>query len=1217
MRNVSVPKNPAQMDPATIIGATSAILSFVHFAGKIIKTGVELHSTKAHATEINKTFEESVTEFETRIALLKTRTSHARNNNSYNNSPTADDAWNNLLNCSRGCENLGERLLVLLGKCKANNKNSRPSFSERLGLFATHKTNVSKPAGCRITEVIRASVITVWTSGEIESLRDQWSQCITAFNAACTRYESFIAPEICKYCYSGIHMKIRFESCQHFDCLVEIYQRHSSQLEGVQSLIQSLVDQSQDLNLRLLDLCNDYQRANSTSARQAKNQDWILKAISFPQSRKEQIQGDIGKTFHWITSHEPFIQWLNSTDDIYHISGKPGSGKSTMMKFIDGNTDVHKRLDQWAQLDNKALLKASFYAWKPTSDAFEWKPEDHSCTELLIRSLLHQLLTSAPKYIQTVFSQHWNPETFTVFNTKTQTENSEPRLSFYELQTALHELLDKHLTQSYRIFFLIDAMDEFGHAYAHELLAKTVQRWCQCSPQNIKICVSSREDNPFLNAFPAQQRLQLHLHTNHDIKELVKTRLKSNPHFQSDKFKEEDRKELIRAIVDNAKGVFVWVVFTINELLLLLADRPDFVTLKEMVDTFRGQELNDFLREIFNRIPSTYHQEARAVFSVVGIISADRIQNHFCLQHYSEIAKCLTTSETWSQSNPCQNLPQQAAHDVRQFKSRLPTISRGMLELDYFDNACKGSVSMVQESNAGLRFIHRSVYDFFKENPDALMNNRHEELTIDSLSLILRSSIRVLGMVTPLDTYEQRSILQGLISGLLRIVGNEGRDSTGDIRFSYASSLRELDIALFHLFGALPSDKDFESCTESDLKLRPAFPSVFQESICSENTGYGIWALNGNYPAWVHSDSVKDYVSEMIFKDHEVGQLDSTHGLLYAVHSGYLDLDEPSRYIPPPRGVSPQIRGSLWLNYCIQGLMSERIDRPSWAMLISECHPRPRINFRWWSEGDAHQQDVKDVPRGKDYQPWIMPGKDLDAIDLGKRFGVIVTVGDDREGQLIQGPQWSNDIHFTRIIRLLILNFGTASGEASVRDIVAKLLTLEEDDRIGIKSESRDLSAEINRKNRLQMVDDVLQKLDEAPGGKESSARLRTPDEELKGEGGNGDVTFGGLPTKEERFWESGAARSSQHARSLESAWIWTNFKHLVVCGLGKSIYTSTYEKSCYIANIVYLFSGCANCSFPCYRLLYASGLILMLGHIRACFGQREVKTGVVSRQIT
>lgn len=908
-----------------------------------------------------------------------------------------------------------------------------------------------------------------------------------------------------------------------------------------------------------------------------------MRALAFPDSRRDQIQGDIGETFQWITSYKPFTQWLNSTDGIYHISGKPGSGKSTIIKFIDGNTDVHKRLNQWAQLDNKALLKASFYAWKPTSDAFEWKPEDHSCTELLIRSLLHQLLTSAPKHIQTVFSQHWNPARFTVFNTKIQSDDSKPRLSFSELQTALHELLEKHLAHSYRIFLLIDAMDEFGHTYAHEQLAKTVQGWSQCSPENIKICVSSREENPFLNTFPAQQRLQLHLHTTHDIEKLVKARLYGNPYFQSTNFKEEHRKEMVRAIVKNAQGVFIWVVFTINELLLLLADRQDYAALKEVVDTFRGEELNDFFKQIFNRIPRRYHQEARAVFSVVGTVSAHPIREHFCLLHYAAISKCGIPSATWPESNSGQTLPQQAAHAVRNFKSRLPTISRGMLELDYIEGTFKRSLFIGQHSNEGLRFIHRSVYDFFKDNPGALVNTSHEELTIDSLTLILRSFIRVLKPVIPPNMSDHGYIFVKLISDLLQLVDKEGRDSTGDIRPSYLRCLREFDIALFRMFGVLSSDKDFESCVESDLKLRPAFPFVFQVGIASRDIWYGRWALDGNYPSWIRSDSVKDYVLDGIFKDHEAMDKVLLYKLVNAVRSGYIDLNEPARCLPPPHRFSPQIRGSLWLNHCIRSLLSQCPYLYNWGMLILEFNPEPRIKFRWWSEGYTQPQDANDVPWGKNQESWIATGKDLDGVDVGERFGVIVTVGDDREGQLIQGPQWLSERHDTRIIRLLIFNFGTTSGEATLRDILDKMLT---------PSDKEEISMERQRQDR----DLALQALDEALVVKESAAMLATTNEELKGEEGNGDLTLGGLQTREERAWKGGDARSSQHARSSEIGWMWTNLKHLVLCGLGKSIYISEYENSCYNADIVYLFSGCASCYFACYCVSYALDLILLFG---------------------
>lgn len=205
MKNPQVPGNYHRMDPATIIGTTSAVLSFVQFAGKIIKTGAELHSKKTNATEINESFEESVTDFKERVAVLKTETSHASISHD-NNSLRTDDVWNDLLRCSNTCEKLGRRILGLLAKCKAKTKPPRVGIRERLNikLSATHKADGSPRAELSLTEVMRASVVTVWTSDETESLRGQWSQCIAAFNAACARYRLLNFPEILKLAINSL-----------------------------------------------------------------------------------------------------------------------------------------------------------------------------------------------------------------------------------------------------------------------------------------------------------------------------------------------------------------------------------------------------------------------------------------------------------------------------------------------------------------------------------------------------------------------------------------------------------------------------------------------------------------------------------------------------------------------------------------------------------------------------------------------------------------------------------------------------------------------------------------------------------------------------------------------------------------------------------------------------------------------------------------------------
>lgn len=857
------------------------------------------------------------------------------------------------------------------------------------------------------------------------------------------------------------------------------------------------------------------------------------------------------------------MQWLDSTDGIYHISGKPGSGKSTMMKFIDGNLDIHERLDRWAQLDNKSLLKASFYAWKPTSDSFKWKPEDSSCMELLIRSLLHQLLTSRPEYIETVFSKYWSPERYTVFSNLTQTEESKLIFSFSELQTALNELLERYLTQSYRVFFLIDAMDEFGHPHMHEQLAKTIQSWCHRSPRNIKICISSREDNPFLNTFPAQQRLQLHLYTTNDIKELVTRSLTSNSHFQSDNFKQEDREELIGKIVCDAQGVFVWVVFTINELLRLLTDRQDFEALRTEVDTVCTKNMHDFFAEIVNRIPHQYRREARAIFSIVGTVTAHPIRGYFCLQHYAAISKCLNPSATDSRSNSHRKFTHQDAHEVNQFKSRLPTISRGMLELEYFvGRHYKRSLAMVHGSNARLRFNHRSVYDFFRDNPGVLVNAGHEELPIDILSLILRSSVRVVETITPPNTYRGHQRLQALMQWLLSLVGSEGRDSTGDIISLYLKSLRDLDIALFYSLGALPPDQAFESSVESDLILEPLSTSVFQVAICRGSLWYGKWALDGNYPSWIRSDSMKDHVSGLVFGlnfTYQPKEISDKY-LKNMVRSGYLLLNEPSRCLKLHQESSLRTRGSLWLHFCIQLIAATaRTAGHDLGQMITEFHAEPRIEFQWWSEDSSHQQEAL---QRKEKQPWINWHSDdrLDYIDLGKRFGLKATVGNDPKGQLIQGPQWSSNKYDTRIIKLFICNFGTASGKASLRDVFERLLTSGDDILRAYREATRFVS--FADRSRIESMEKTLRAMDDALARAESAAESHASDEQLKDQGENEDCTIEGLQTKDDRCWENGVARSSQQIRSLETGGIWTESAYLVLFGSGKFISLTAWRKT-------------------------------------------------------
>lgn len=47
-------------------------------------------------------------------------------------------------------------------------------------------------------------------------------------------------------------------------------------------------------------------------------------------------------------AHRRFTDWLESGNDIFHISGKLGSGKSTLMKYLGGEAEGSRYLQIWA-----------------------------------------------------------------------------------------------------------------------------------------------------------------------------------------------------------------------------------------------------------------------------------------------------------------------------------------------------------------------------------------------------------------------------------------------------------------------------------------------------------------------------------------------------------------------------------------------------------------------------------------------------------------------------------------------------------------------------------------------------------------------------------------------------------------------------------------------------------------------------------------------------
>jgi hypothetical protein len=316
-------------------------------------------------------------------------------------------------------------------------------------------------------------------------------------------------------------------------------------------------------------------------------------------ARRQNIIKAYETTFEWIFDDDSdimFVDWLRTKDGMYWISGKPGSGKSTLMKFLYNHITTRKALEAWAR--SFELVIASFYFWSIGT------PMQKS-QEGLLRSLAFEILRQCPNLIPIACPRRWVLDEYL---------DDTAIWELDELQYTINKIIMQGGGGS-KFCFFIDGLDEYeGHSPDIINLLDIMSK----SPF-IKICVSSRPWNVFEDAYGSSTRkLYLENLTCGDIELYVRSKLEPKLGLLS--LEDEGLDGLVLYIVDRAQGVFLWVHLVILSLCDGLTNGDSISLLEDRVRQI-PTDLQKFFRHIIDGVDEVYKPKMAEIFQVVLQVS--------------------------------------------------------------------------------------------------------------------------------------------------------------------------------------------------------------------------------------------------------------------------------------------------------------------------------------------------------------------------------------------------------------------------------------------------------------------------------------------------------------------------------------------------------------------------------------------------------------------
>lgn len=299
-------------------------------------------------------------------------------------------------------------------------------------------------------------------------------------------------------------------------------------------------------------------------------------------------------TLEWLwsipTGPESFTEWLSTKKGIFFIQGKPGSGKSTIMKYLKS----HALTQSYLKMANKK-------AWVVVRFFFDFRAKKSTSNNLegFLRSMIRQMILEIPSLVPYI----------TRYGKESTVAEDMYEIFCWDLGRLCKALISGLEKCSKNVCMLVDGLDEFESSGSEMLDLLSFFRDIDSldnSSRRIKVCLASRPESLIIEFLGKCCGFKVQDYNKLGIQEHLSSRQELAAESLGGTLDHNPIMELAQTITERACGVFLWARFAIDELIEGIAEGDDIDQLKT-----RLEGLPDDIQDIYARILSRIKQKSQ------------------------------------------------------------------------------------------------------------------------------------------------------------------------------------------------------------------------------------------------------------------------------------------------------------------------------------------------------------------------------------------------------------------------------------------------------------------------------------------------------------------------------------------------------------------------------------------------------------------------------